>query len=81
MNQKIKDILSEYHLISKCKCLTKESMYCEVYFMNSKVGTITLENHIYCYYPCNSIFKISGLEEDFLEKLKYELSSLFRRCS
>lgn len=80
MNNKLKALLNDYSLITQFKCLTTDSMYCDLLFMNVKIGTITYENHIYCYYPCNSIFKTSGLLNDFLEKLKYELDVLFGRC-
>ena len=81
MNNRLKSLLNDYSLITQFKCLTTDSMYCELYFMNVKIGIITLQDHIYCYYPCNSIFKTSGLLNDFLNKLKFELDVLFRRCN
>lgn len=81
MNDKLKTLLNNYSLITQLKCLTTDSMYCELYFMKVKIGIITYENHMYCYYPCNSIFKTSGLLEDFLVKLKYELDVFFRRSN
>lgn len=80
MNNRLKSLLNDYSIITQFECLTTDSMYCELYFMNVKIGIITFQEHIYCYYPCNSIFKISGLLNDFLIKLKFELDVLFRRC-